>query len=216
MATNSSDYRNLMMQRLVALPIRHRAAFAALCAERQYGTYVHASRHDSRLRPGVLKKAIDRCWAFVRGEEVSTNKMAELKEAVDGLIPNLNEDRSGFASLILDATGAVSYLLGVCLTGRAEDAECAAECARNAVDEWVIGIIAPLSEGLPASIISVAPQDIPRLQAAVEAHPMMMREMQQQEDSLTYLDTHESLGPDEVDHLRNSWLNGNKSNIDLE
>lgn len=216
MATGSSDDWDGVMGRLAALSVRHRAAFAVLCAERQYGTYAYTSREDSRLQPEVLRNALDRCWAFVRGEEVSSNELADLKEAVDQLIPNLDEDMSGFASLILDATGTVSYLLNTCLTGSIENAASAGVSARNAVDEWVIGMIAPSCEGLPENIISIAPQDVPRLQAAVDAHPMMVREMQQQEHDLTYLESHETLGPDECDHLRKSWPNGKKSNIDLE
>jgi hypothetical protein len=158
MATDSSDYRGRLMRRLASLSIRHRAAFAALCAERQYGTYAYASRDDPRLQPGVLRNAIDRCWTFVRGGEVASNELADLKEAVDQLVPNLDEDMSGFANLILDATAAVSYLLNVCLTGSNEDGAFAGECARNAVDEWVIGEIAPSCEGLPESIISMASQ----------------------------------------------------------
>jgi len=187
-----------------------------LCAERQYGTYAYVSRQDSSLQPDVLRKAIDRCWAFIRGEKVSSDELADLKEAIDQLIPNLDEDMSGFASLVLDATATVSYLLNTCLASSVEDAAFAGECARNAVDEWIIGIIAPSSGELPENIISISPQEVPGLRASVDAHPMMVREMQQQEHDLTYLENHETLGADDCDYLRNAWSNRNKSNLDLE
>ncbi len=216
MAVDLSDYRNCLDRRLAPLSVRHRAAFAALCAERQYGTYDYTSRHDPRLQPEVLRKAIDRCWIFIRGEKVSRNELEDLKEAVEPLIPNLNEDLSSFASLILDVTASVAYLLDTCLTGSTEDARAAGECARNAVDEWVEGEIAPATEGLPANIISIAPEDAPALQEAVDAHPMMVREMRQQEHDLSYLESHENLGPDDCDYLRSAWPNGKKSNLDFE
>lgn len=216
MVTSSTSYRDRLKQRLTALSSRHRAAFAALCAERQYGTYAYVSRHEPSRQPDVLRKAIDRCWAFIRGEEVSSDELIALKEAIDQLIPNLDEDMSGFASLILNATATVSYLLNTCLTGSVEDAVFAGECARNAVDEWVSGMIAPSTEGLPENVISIAPHERPGLWASVDAHPMMVREMRQQEHDLTYLEHHETLGTDDCDYLRNAWPNRNKSNLDLE
>lgn len=216
MAIDPTDYRNNIKRRLTPLPIRHRAAFAALCAERQFGTYIYTARQDSSLQPRVLRRAIDRCWEFVSGEEVSHSELESMKVAVDQLIPDLNEDMSGFASLILDAVAAVSYLLNTCLTGSIEDATAAGECARNAVDEWVIGIVAPCSEDLSGDIISVAPQEVLELQAKVDAHPMMLREMLQQEHDLTYLESHRILDANNCDYLRSAWPNCKKSNLDLE
>jgi hypothetical protein len=216
MAKGFTDYRSRLKQRLTALSSRHCAVFAALCAERQFGTYDYVGRQDSSLQPDVLRKAIDRCWAFIRGEEISSDELTDLKEAIDRLIPNLDEDMSGYASLILDATATVSYLLNTCLTGSAEYAVFAGECARNAVDEWVIGLIAPSMEELPENIISISSQEVPGLRASIDAHPMMVREMQQQEHDLIYLENHKTLGAYDCDHLRNAWPNRKKSNLDLE
>jgi hypothetical protein len=217
MAIEFADYRCRVLRRLAALSGRHRAAFAALCAERQYGTYAYVSRLDSSLRPDVLRKAIDRCWAFIRGEEISSDEWADLNEAINQLIPNLDvEYMSGYASLILDATAAVSYLLNTCITGSPQEAVFAGECARNAVDEWVTGIVAPKKEGLPEHIISISPGELPALQALIDSHPIVVREMQQEEHDLTYLENHKTLTADDCDHLRNAWPNRGKSNLDLE
>jgi hypothetical protein len=204
------------MHRLAALSHRHRATFAALCAERQFATYAHVHRQDRSLQPDLLRNAIDRCWAFIRGVEVSSEELATLKETVDDLIPNLDEDMSGFASLILDAAATVSYLLSTCLTGSVQDAVYAGECARNAVDEWVTGIIAPSIRGLPENTVSIAPEEIPTLRTSVDAHPLMVRELAQQEHDLMYLESHDTLGTADCDYLKNAWPNKTKSNLDLE
>lgn len=210
------EYRSCLTSRLQCLSNRHRVAFAALCAERQFGTYVYVSREDANLRPDVLRRAIDRSWDYVLGQKVVDTEFNELTEAVELLIPDLNEDTSEFASVVLDAVATVSYLLEACATGDVSSGVFAGECARNAVDEWVMGEIAPSTEGLPETIISVSPNEVDDLRKRVNSHPLMQRELHQQESDLIYLENHSVLTEKDVECLKCAWTNKTKSNIDLE
>lgn len=211
MSKDDSSFR----AELEPLSVRHWAAFAASCAERQLGTYQFVSRVDPRLKPDVVRKAIECGWRFASGEVVSHIELNSLKSSVDQLIPDLDEDPSEFASLVLDAVGAASYLLAICLEGRVEDAVAAAECARNAVDERVLSVIHASPDGEPTPI-TIRPGEYETLQTSVDSHPLMQRELQKQRADVEYLQEHSSLSADDCLALRRSWPNGVKSNIDLE
>lgn len=216
MDTKPLSYRDRLRQRLTYLSSVHRAAFAAVCADRQYGTYLFASKYDSRLRPQLLRNAIDRCWAFVHGDPVSTEELTQLKKNVDELHPNLEQDMSSFASLILDATAAASYLIETCLTGNVECAAFAGECSRNAVDEWVLGELEASSGDSADQLIATASHEVTRQQAAVDAHPLMVQEMRAQNYALDYLASRATIGIADTEHLRERCGNGTQGNIDLD
>jgi uncharacterized protein YjaG (DUF416 family) len=205
------NYRDWCRTQLGNLSPRHWAAFAASCAERQFGTYTYVSKVEPGLKPQVLRDAIDRGWAHAGGKSQGHADLERLKELTDVLIPDLDESTSAYASLILDAAGAASSLLAVCLNSRVDDAVEAGECARNAVDEWVLTTIDANPDGRLAPI-TVTPDERNR----VRSHPLMLREMQQQQTDIAYLREHAVLGPQECLRLRRSWPNGVKSNLDLE
>ena len=214
MAENLKDYRGWCRAKLVPLSMRHRVAFAASCSERQFGTYVCISRDDSRLKPALIRRAIDRGWAVASGQIVITAELETVRQQIEPLIPNLDEDPPKHGSLVLDAAAAAAYLLNVCLTGSVDDAVWAGECARNAVDEWVVSSLTAINGSLTP--VTIKPGEYQQLQARVESHPMMLREMQQQHDDIAYLYGHSQLGEKECAELRRSWPNGPRSNIDLE
>src|SRR5262249_18863550 len=131
-------YREWCSAKLKGLLHRHRVAFAASCAERQFGTYTYVSRLDGRLKPDVIRRAIDSGWTFASGNSMDMNCVATLGNEVESLVPDLDDDPPPYGSLILDASAATAYLLRVCLSDQLVDAVWAGECARNAVDEWLM------------------------------------------------------------------------------
>ena len=207
-----SDFERLE-GRLTSLPAVHRIAFAAYCAERQYGTYVFASRCNRGLDPAMLRYAIGLCWAAAAGDAVSEIELLNVKEEIDDLIPDLREDSSEHASLVLDATAAVSYAIGACLSESVDNAIYASRSARDAVDEWIHAQMATTSEAQAGDVSSIAPEDVEHLQAAVDAHPLMKREMEMQHQVLEYLSAHSQIDQSDCSHIRG--LVGDKSNIDL-
>lgn len=210
------SYRDWCRAQLGNLSPRHLAAFAASSVERQFGTYMHVSREDSRLKPEIILRAIDCGWRFARGEQIPRRDLELLREQVELLVPNLDADPPKQGSLILDAAAAAAYLLDVCLSGRVEDAAWAGECARNAVDEWVMNSILAVPGGSAPTPVTIKPGQYQELQSRVELHPLMLREMRHQRADLAYLRSHDSLTKDDCDELRRSWTNGPRSNIDLE
>jgi uncharacterized protein YjaG (DUF416 family) len=213
MAKQLANYREQLESRLESFSPYQRMAFAALCAERQYGTYVFVSRQNNSLDPQLVRHGIDLCWAAAAGNDLSKTELLQVKEGIDELIPDLTVDMSEHASLVLDATATVSYAINVCLSGSVDDAIFASQCARNSVDEWVQTQVAPAKDNLNDTIISISPQEVEQLQASVDAHPFMMREVQIQADALEYLSNYAQINEVNCKYLRG--LCGIKSNVGL-
>jgi hypothetical protein len=152
---------------------------------------------------------------YASGNQLVRANLEVIKDKVDALIPNLDEDGSAYGSLVLDASAAASYLLSICLGGGVEDAIWAGECARNAVDEWILTAGDTRSDGR-LTPITIRPEEQAVLQKKVDSHRLMQREMRQQQMDIAYLREHGTLGPQECLRLRQSWSNGAKSNLDLE
>jgi hypothetical protein len=209
-------YRKWCRKYLGLLTVRHWAAFAASCAARQFGTYLYVSKLETSRKPKIIQYAIALGWKYAAGEQIGRSDLENQKNQVDLLIPNLDEDSSAYSSLILDATGATSYLLDVCLNGNIDDAIFAGECALNAVDEWVLDLILAAGKNDRPVPVTIKPGEFQALQQKVNLHPLMQREIQQQLTELTYLEKHATLGPHECDELQKLWKNGTKSNLDLE
>src|SRR5215471_6910318 len=83
------DYDNWVALRLAGLSSRHRTAFAAAAGERQFGTYVHLARKDPRMKPEILRMALDTAWAYVAGEAVTVTALNEAIKQVEPPIPDL-------------------------------------------------------------------------------------------------------------------------------
>jgi hypothetical protein len=203
------DYIGWVAPRLARLSARHRAAFAAAAAERQYGTYQYLARKDARLRPEILREALDKVWAHAAGETIDTTILKDAQKLVEPLIPDLDDDDAPEeAPLILDAASAVSYALQACLSEDPKRAEAAGLCATSTVHYWVDGLLRP-------GLTVLKPEEIRSVQLSIDQHPFMVRELEQARLDMDFLAKRPEIGREACTELRALWPNGPKSNIDL-
>jgi uncharacterized protein YjaG (DUF416 family) len=203
-------YGSWVSQQLAELQARHRAAFAAAAAERQFGTYVHFARQDPRMSPDTLRIALDTVWAYAGGEVVTVAALEEAAKEVELLIPDLADANAmSEAILVLDAAAAVQYAVRSCLTGKTNDAMAAGQCAKDAVHEWVDRTLRP---GLAA----ISSRAIEAVQKSIDQHPLMVRELQSVRQALELLRQQPEIDRTVCSQLKRAWANGKKSNIDLE
>jgi uncharacterized protein YjaG (DUF416 family) len=201
-----ADHRRWLTERLQELQPSHRAAFAASCAERLYGTYVFIARQplDARpaeMNPTLLRKALMEVWSFLASGEVRAEELEDLSQSVESIAPDLNEEGADLAQLALESVASVCYAVNACLSGQVEDAVYAGESAVNSVDFY-----------LQSLLVDVEPD---REEQVIRSHRLMVRELKKQDSDLTYLKDIPILSAEACEFLRATWEHSPKSNIDL-
>lgn len=157
------DQEALRVQ-LARLDHRRKVTWALLTTERMIPNYAEFHRQHRWGRPDVVREAVDRAWAWLRGLKVKADERRRLGRAVDRWTPDTEVFGSPFASAALDVATATNAVL--CLLAEDEVA-LAVQVGASAVDTVYLHVA---EEG-----------DAPE---HTMEHPLMQRELQQQADDL--------------------------------
>jgi uncharacterized protein YjaG (DUF416 family) len=121
--------RDKVLEQLALLSERHRAAYAAACAERLIPLYRWFQEVESWGDTGVLERGIELVWNWVRGEQHDNAEFAEAIQECEAVTPDTDEFGSPLASRALDAGSAVAQALEACISPIPETAADAGEIA---------------------------------------------------------------------------------------
>lgn len=167
----------------------HRLAFVAATAERMLPAYEEFVRRERWGDSSVMRSAIERVWAAVLGQALTSEEHRQLITATLEVIPDSEEFGSALASAAIEA-GHVIHGAIECTT-RPDPATCAkvALHAEDVVDLWV-----QVSEDLDSSD--------PQLEAKIDAHPLMQTERVRRREDLDLLRSWPTVEPMLVELLR--------------
>jgi uncharacterized protein len=176
------DYDEAALRtRLERLPPRHRAAFAAACAERQLENYQAFSADAQAGDPAVLAHALDHAWKVLRSPEtLDDEEIRRLARTCEALALDTNEFPGPWTAWALDAASSVTYSLQCLLNGGVERAVWSATGAFNAVYGHVIR-----EQRLDIND--------PRVDEQILRNPLVEEELRRQDEDLTLLEDAKTL-----------------------
>jgi uncharacterized protein YjaG (DUF416 family) len=121
--------REKLIEALATLSQRHRAAFAAACAERLVPLYHWFQEVESWGDRRVLESGIEFVWSWIVTGKPSDAEIAEAVRGCESVAPNTEDFSSSLVSRALDAASAVALALEACISPLLETAADAAEIA---------------------------------------------------------------------------------------
>jgi uncharacterized protein YjaG (DUF416 family) len=194
----------VLKQQLNGLSFSQNLAFSAACCERILPNYNAFSRTENWGNPGLLRAAVDEVWQILQGKPVDRVKINQLMKDCEDVIPDTEDFTSEYTSAALDASIAVYEILNACIDEDilhiVEVAKCARETVYMFVDER-------------DNLESYSAEQI--LGKSIFTHPLMLREITQQEQDLQLIRNTNRLDESFLKMLRNSFDNNGKSNINV-
>lgn len=191
-----------LLKRLKQLRDKQQLAFGASCCDRLLPNYL-AFQNDTGwgdIEP--LQKALDLVWSFLEGQSYSADNIRQLAALCENVAPDSEDFTSLYVSFAQDACFAICGLLDFLLVSDARKIVQAATYAMSSVDLYVQEI-----ENMESNA--------PDLEQKILAHPLMQRELKKQREDFENIAQAPILNADFLVHLRNSWGNSGKSNLDL-
>lgn len=188
--------------RLKKLNNKRQLAFGALCCERLLPSYLAFQRDAGCGDIALVRKALDCVWTFLRDQPLSSEEIKNVTASCESAVPNSDDFVSLYVTSAQDACFAVCGLLGYLLESDVGKVVQVATYATDSVDLYV------------QEIENMAPND-PQLEQKILLHPLMQRELTQQEDDLKAIEQVPSLSQEFLAQRKATWNNNGKSNLDL-
>lgn len=170
---------NFDEEKLVAvledLPVPHRIAFAASCAERLMPSYCNFSNKTGRGNPQKMKEILSRLWDDLSGNSMTDVEVQSNIEACMDLIPQ--EDDGPWVieqAAAEDAVSAVAYALRCRQNGKARESAWSARRSYETLDHYVVH-----TENIDMNDVGA--------ELRVLAHGLVQAELMRQQRDLDYL-----------------------------
>ena len=123
---------------LEQFPVRLRATFAALCAERLLPAYILFGEQIDACDSRALIAILQRIWQYLEGNEMSAEELQTNLDTCIDLIPKEDEgewvEQKAYAE---DASSAVAYALRTIQNGEPQEAAWAARHAYETLDYYL-------------------------------------------------------------------------------
>jgi len=191
-----------LKKRLIQFDSKRQLAFAAACCERLLPNYLVFNEESGWGDITTLRNALDQVWAFLEGQGPSSQEIEDIAASCDAVTPDSEDFGSVYADLAQDACLAISNLLSYLFEGGVEKVVYAVTYATDSVDLYV------------QEAGDMDPND-PELEQKILTHPLMQRELAQQEKELEMIEQASSLSPEFLKQLRSAWDNNAKKATDL-
>jgi uncharacterized protein YjaG (DUF416 family) len=192
----------VLKERLNQLDEKKQLVFGALCCERLLPNYVAFQQDTNSGNIMVVRQSLDIIWKFISNENISKKDLETQIASCEAAAPNSSEFDSLYVTVAQDACFAVCCLLDCLMNMEVDKIAQTATYATDSVDLYV------------QEIENMKPDD-PYLENKILSHPLMQRELLQQEEDLKSIESIESLTEQFLDLRRNSWKNNRKSNLNL-
>jgi uncharacterized protein YjaG (DUF416 family) len=118
---NFSNDEEKMILDLKSISHKHRIAFAASCCERLLPNYRAFSLIEGWGDPLLMRKILDRVWAFLEGEYLSEIEFNQFQKQCEGIIPDTEDFASLFVGLAVNAGAALLYVLRYCTNNNVDE-----------------------------------------------------------------------------------------------
>ncbi len=172
--TQSQVFLNQLSQAIVTLSRANQVAFGASCCERAFPHYVLFSDSQGWGDPAVLRSALDRVWAYVGGDQLSSEEAGKLEARCVTVTPKSEDFSNEYVDAAQEAAFMVTLLLRWCYDSNPSYAVRIATFRRDMNDLFV-----QLKENLD-------PNDS-ELEKKIDQHPLMLREIAYQREDLASL-----------------------------
>ena len=197
-------FLNRLQTELGSLPYRSQLTFGASCCERAYPNYVVFSRLANWGDADHIRRAIDAVWR-ISVETGGQADLACLEEACKSVTPDLEDfsapDIDVYAAAAQEAAFMATLLVELAKDKNPSYAARIASLARDTIDMYV------------QVVESLDPTD-PDLETKIECHPLMLAELNKQQEDLTMLKTMQEPGDLPLFHELASKVE--RSNIGLD
>lgn len=186
---------NQLRTRLSRLQATHRIAFAASCCERLLPNYQAFAEVEHWGNPDLLRQALDEVWSFLKGEPLTEQHARALVQAIEPVVPDMDDYSSLYASLAIEAASAVVCTLEALPDGDVQQIVWVARSTVNSLLEYLDTVNDPNT-----GVRSEDPQFTQWLWQA----PLMVGELKKQQDDLDALSSRRALDASFLDELRQS------------
>ncbi len=178
---------DMLESALLELERRHRVAYCAAMTNRMLPAYDAFQAATGWGDGEVLRDALAIAWAVAMGQHVLAAEVLGAAEAASEVAPVPAHFDVDSVSAALDAASAAQETLACCTDGDVRHASTIATLAFDSVDMLlqVSGVV----------------QSGSAMEQALRAHPLILRERDQQRHLLTLLRDHVSITPEVVGEL---------------
>ncbi|MBX3712653.1 MAG: DUF416 family protein [Lysobacter sp.] len=189
------------MNRLGTFDFSQRLAFGVLLCERLLPNYLVFQQESGWGSFMHVRTALDCAIAFLCGQKPSAQDIKEASAECESWSPSSDDFSSVRVTSAQDACFAVCSLLDFLLEDDASKVVQVATYATDSVDLYV------------QEIEEMNPAD-PLLEQKILMHPLMQRELRQQEDDLTAIESASELNQSFLEERMLSWRSDGKGNLE--
>lgn len=167
--------------------------------------------------PDTLKRALDALWDCLINEDMTAERIEDIRRAVEAAAPDTDQFTSLFTGPALETVIAVAYALECYRDNGVNSAVAAAQAAINAIDAYVNmvdhpnpagGTLSssedPSGSGRSSTPISVLKKEQEQFDQWIRQHPLMVAELRGQQQDIALLARHDVLQPGLIHGLRES------------
>ena len=177
------------------LPFKQRVAFAAACCERLLPNYLAFVVMEGWGNQTTMQQALNEIWSFLHGGVLSEQRVQELRTACEAVMPDSEDFTSIFTGPAQNAASAIIYTLECCLDGESERIAMVGRLAIHTIDDYL-------------NIVNDPMTDVHGSDAAfdqwLEQAPLMVAEVDAQQQDLGLLKLYAEPDPDSLEDLRRS------------
>ena len=194
--------RETLKNRLLKLDDKKKLAFGAICCKRLLPNYLAFQRDENWGKFSDLQSVLDFIWSSCIEMPERSKSFSTMIETCELISPSSDDFESLYVTSAQEACFSVCSLLDYLYSHDIEHIIQVANYATDTVDLYVQEMEQFLAED-------------PNLEQKILAHPLMQRELMQQQDNLKYLENACPWNHNTLNKLKNSWNNNGKSNLDI-
>jgi uncharacterized protein len=190
------DRRIVYLDRLRTLFLAHWRAFAASCCERLLPNYLAFNVLEQWGEPAVLTGTLDEIWASLETNEISDSRAVQMIRQCGDQAPDADEFRSAFSVLAIDAVQALIEALQLYVEARPSTLITISETAIGTIDQY-LGVVGDPRPGESSSVSD-------ELIRWISNSPLLLAEIQKQNDDIAALSSHPNLDRGFIERLRHT------------
>jgi hypothetical protein len=187
--------KNILLETLSTLPHKHCVAFTASCCERLIPNYHAFALMEHWGDSASLQEAEDTIWAFLRGANLDESRIRELIKACKAAAPHSDDFGSIFVGAAINAYAAIVHTLEYCLDEDIKHIAYVIDLATDTIREYLFTVNFP-KIGLFAHDFT--------FDEWIEQAPLMIAELEKQQQDLEALKEHTLLNSDFLADMRQS------------
>jgi uncharacterized protein YjaG (DUF416 family) len=206
--------------RLTKLNVKQKLAYCFAINYRLLPNYLPFFQEENWGNPVPLVNAMEYLWKILMGEPESIEKIHSLYDSIGEIIPDSDDFSSLNASLAQITCFSVGIVLDNFLQEDQKKLILPASYAVEAVESFVFNQVnKSVEEKKRFEPVEKWREYLDARQKIVEQkiqeHPLMQRELSQQEKELSFIEKHPAMTHDDLLALNALWPNHKKSNLDL-